>query len=181
MSTPFMTELKIFSFNFAPRGWAQCNGQLLPINQNQALFSLMGTTYGGNGQTTFQLPDLRGRIPVHAGQSITLGERAGEEFHTVTPSEMPTHNHTFSASNVAVTATALNQTPGAAKTLAPAIASKQGGGTQAVNIYGSGTASAAMAANSTTSMGGSQSHENRQPIATLNICIALQGIFPSRN
>src|ERR1700755_1615656 len=97
MSTPFMAQIEIFSFNFAPKGWAMCNGQLLPINQNQALFALLGTTYGGNGQTTFALPNLQGRAAMHEGQGHTLGERAGEESHTVSMSEMPAHIHPATA------------------------------------------------------------------------------------
>src|SRR5882724_11731360 len=93
MGTPFLSEIRIFSFNFAPQGWAQCNGQLLPINQNQALFSLLGTTYGGNGQTTFALPDLRGNVPIHMGNGHTLGEKGGEQAHTLAISELPTHQH----------------------------------------------------------------------------------------
>src|SRR5437867_1022463 len=99
MSQPFLAEIKIISWNFAPQGWAFCNGQLLPINQNQALFSLLGTTYGGNGQTTFALPDLRGRTPVHFGDGIALGERAGEAVHTLTINEMPAHTHLPSANS----------------------------------------------------------------------------------
>ena len=93
MSTPFMGEIKIVSFNFAPKGWAQCNGQLMPINQNQALFSILGTTYGGDGRVNFALPDYRGRVPVHRGDGITEGEKGGQEFHTVIMGEMPAHNH----------------------------------------------------------------------------------------
>src|SRR5215210_9578608 len=111
MSTPFMGQIEIFAFNFAPQGWAQCNGQLMPINQNQALFSLLGTQFGGNGQTTFGLPDLRGRIPISFGSNI-IGQAAGEEFHTLIQSEMPTHNHALNAD--ATTAAAANSTPGAA-------------------------------------------------------------------
>src|ERR1700760_2356602 len=99
MSTPFMSEIRIMSFNFAPKGWALCNGQLLPINQNQALFSLLGTTYGGNGQTNFALPDLRGRTPIHMGAGFSLGERGGEEAHTLIQTELPAHNHVAQASN----------------------------------------------------------------------------------
>src|SRR5713101_3018248 len=101
MSEPFLSEIKIMSFNFAPKGWAQCNGQLLPINQNQALFSLLGTQFGGNGQTTFGLPDFRGRIPIHMGGGFLIGQGGGEEFHTVKMSEMPAHNHFAAASNKA--------------------------------------------------------------------------------
>src|SRR3954451_7396756 len=99
MSTPFMGQIEIFSFNFAPQSWAQCNGQLLPINQNQALFSLLGTVYGGNGQTTFALPDLRSRVPIHEGAGFDLGQRGGEPAHTVTISELPTHLHALMATN----------------------------------------------------------------------------------
>src|ERR1700755_2995887 len=101
MAEPFLSEIRIFSFNFPPKGWAECNGQTLPINQNQALFSLLGTTYGGNGQTTFGLPNLQGRAPVPAGQGFTLGQAAGEPAHTLTGNEMPQHTHTFAASTTA--------------------------------------------------------------------------------
>lgn len=181
MSQPFMGEIKIISWNFNPKGWAFCNGQFLPINQNQALFSILGTTYGGNGQTTFALPDFRGRVPIHVGSGFTEGQAGGQEFHTVTMSEMPAHTHIYSASSVAVTATAANTIPGPTKVLAPAIASLQGGGTQNVNIYGGGAPNTALAPNSSTFIGGSQPHENRQPFTVLNFIIALQGIFPSRN
>src|SRR6185503_7769573 len=99
MAEPFLSEIRIMSFNFAPKGWAMCNGQLLPINQNQALFSLLGTVYGGNGQTTFALPDLRGRNPIHVGQGHTLGERGGESAHTLTTAEMPAHNHSVACNS----------------------------------------------------------------------------------
>lgn len=110
MAQPFLAEIRLFSFGFAPKGWAMCNGQFLPINQNQALFAILGTTYGGNGQTNFALPDLRGRIPIHTGQGFTLGEKAGQEAHTIIASEMPTHNHSIQA----VTSDA-NQSPVAGK------------------------------------------------------------------
>src|ERR1700730_14433149 len=112
MGTPFLSEIRIFSFNFAPKGWAQCSGQLLPINQNQALFSLLGTTFGGNGQTTFALPDLRGRVPFHNGNGYIVGQAAGQEFHTLNTSEMPTHTHALVGNN-AVVGGATNATQGA--------------------------------------------------------------------
>jgi microcystin-dependent protein len=184
MSNPFLSEIRIMSFNFAPRGWAQCNGQLLPINQNQALFSLLGTTYGGNGQTTFALPDLRSRLPIHMGSGHTLGERAGEEAHTINISELAAHSHPMSAK----AADALNggtgrlPTPAGTKALAEGHAS-QGVGVQpvAVSIYGTGAASGALAPATIGLTGGSQPHTNIQPYLTLNFCIALQGIFPSQN
>ena len=166
MSTPFLGEIKIISWNFAPKGWALCNGQTLPINQNQALFSLLGTTYGGNGQTTFQLPDLRGRIPIHFG-THTLGEAAGQEAHTVTMSEMPQHIH-FGQANSQV-ATAVIPTN--------SLVLAQG----AFEIWRAPTSLGTTIAGTIGNFGGSQAHENRQPFLALNFIIALQGIFPSRN
>jgi microcystin-dependent protein len=176
MSQPFLSEIKIMSFNFAPKGWAQCNGQLLPINQNQALFSLLGTTYGGNGQTTFALPDLRGRAPYHMGQGHVLGERGGEENHTLTKSEMPAHNHSLNP-NVAAGTLVFP-----AKTTAPVQANVWGTTTQ--NPYagqGTGVPNGAMNPLNISNTGGSQAHNNMQPYLTLTFCIALIGIFPSRN
>ena len=165
-SDQFLSEIRIFSFNYAPSGWALCNGQLLPINQNQALFSLLGTTYGGNGQTNFALPDLRGRVPMHNGDGLTLGQKAGEEAHTLTSSEMPAHTHQTkgSADNPTVTPPTNN------------FWSSNTGFTP----YGP-VADTAMSAQSIGNVGGSQPHENRSPYLTLNCCIALQGIFPSHN
>jgi microcystin-dependent protein len=167
MSQPFMGEIKIISWNYAPKGWAFCNGQFLPINQNQALFSILGTTFGGNGQTTFALPDFRGRVPIHVGDGFTLGQAVGEEFHTVKMSEMPAHNHFAAASNKADN-TNVNTPNGNF----PANSS--------VSPYRQ-TANSTLAPQSVSNLGGSQPHENRQPFTVLNFIIALQGIFPSRN
>jgi microcystin-dependent protein len=164
MSTPFIGEIKVVSFNFAPKGWALCNGQLLPINQNQALFSILGTTYGGNGQTNFALPNFQGRAPVHFGNGFTLGEIAGEENHTVTISEMSTHNHLVSASSA---------TPNAGSMANNSWAANSG-------AYGSNVTTVMNPA-SVGNQGGSQSHSNMQPYLVLNFVIALVGIFPSRN
>jgi microcystin-dependent protein len=167
MSEPFMGEIRVMSFNFAPQGWALCNGQFLPINQNQALFSLLGTMYGGNGQTTFALPDLRGHVPIHVGHGHTQGERGGQEAHTVSISEMPTHTHVLNA--VAADGTLVIPVDGMFAKAAPA------------NPYHDPTNLAVMNAAVVTSVGGSQPHENLQPYAVLSFCIALQGVFPSRN
>jgi microcystin-dependent protein len=165
MSEPFLSEIKIVSFNFAPKGWALCNGQLLPINQNQALFSLLGTTYGGNGQTTFALPNLQGRIPTHMGSGFTLGESAGETAHTLNISEMPAHNHQAVGSSAAPSA------PGAGGNL---------WATGAANVYAP-TPNSAMNPAGISATGGSQPHDNMSPYLVLNFVIALQGIFPSQN
>jgi microcystin-dependent protein len=161
------------SFNFPPKGWAMCNGQFLPINQNQALFSLLGTTYGGNGQTTFALPDLRGRAPLHMGNTHTLGEKAGEQAHTVTSSEMPQHVHDFS-SNTCVPSASANATVGPPTSNYWANFGKTAYSTGGVSI-------GAMSPQAITNVGGSQAHQNMQPYLVLNFCIALQGIFPSQN
>ena len=166
MGTPYLGELKIVAFNFPPKGWALCNGAFLPINQNQALFSILGTTYGGDGQTTFALPDLRGRTPTHTGQGLILGQAGGQEFHTLTQSEMPMHIHALMASSTA----ANNALPGGnILALAPQ------------QVYTAPANFTPMEPSSVSSVGGSQPHENRQPFLVLNIIIALQGIFPSRN
>ena len=169
MAEPFLSEIRIMSFSYAPQGWAMCNGQLLPINQNQALFSLLGTTSGGDGRVNFALPDLRARTPIHAGSGHTLGERGGEQAHTISIAELPTHTHTLVAS-----ATDGN---------APVPFGPSGNVlARTVNqIYGPPTNLTALVAGTITNTGGSQAHLNLQPFLTLNFCIALIGIFPSPN
>jgi microcystin-dependent protein len=168
MATPYLGEVKIVSFNFAPKGWALCNGQLLPINQNQALFSLLGTMYGGNGQTTFALPDLRDKTPIHFGQGYTQGEAGGQASHTVTTQEMAAHIHFMQGSS---TAAAL-----------PVPGNNLLGVNQVDDIF-SATLTSPVTLNPLTigNVGGSQPHNNLQPYLTLNFCIAVVGIFPSRN
>ena len=165
MSEPFLSEIKIASFNFAPKGWALCNGQILPINQNQALFSLLGTTYGGNGQTNFALPNLQGRVPVHMGSGFTLGQVGGETAHTLNLSELPAHNHSVTGSS----ATASLTSP------AGHVWGTVAGGPYAPSL------NTAMNPACVTPTGGSQPHDNMSPYLVLNFIIALQGIFPSRN
>jgi microcystin-dependent protein len=167
MGTPFLGEVKIISWNFAPQGWAFCNGQLLPINQNQALFSILGTTFGGNGQTNFALPDFRSRVPLHRGSQNQLGGRGGEEFHTLSQNEMPQHIHTGQCQ------------PANATTGNPTNAFLAGIPTFAYRNSASNLTTLHPA--SVTNYGGSQPHENRSPFLVLNFIIALQGIFPSRN
>lgn len=164
--TPYLSELKIFSFNFAPRGWTLCNGQLLPINQNQALFALLGTTFGGNGQTTFGLPNLQGRVPMHMGNGFTIGEVGGETAHTVNISELPAHNHLIRASGNSPNANIITNNFFASNT--------------GFSPYAN-TANEAMDPSTVSQIGGSQPHENMSPYLVLNIGIALQGIFPSHN
>ena len=166
MSTPFLGEIKIIAWNYPPKGWAFCNGQQLPINQNQALFSLLGTMYGGNGQTTFGLPDFRGKVPLHVGAGFTQGQAGGQTAHTLTQNEMPQHFHFLNVSNNSASATAPDDT--VIVSAAPS------------NAYGAATNFVAMAP-TVGNTGGSQPHENRQPYLVLNFIIALQGIFPSRN
>ena len=165
MAEPFLSEIRIFSFNFAPKGWAMCNGQLLPINQNQALFSLLGTMYGGNGQINFALPDLRGRCTTHTGSGHTLGEKAGSESVTLSQSQMPQHVHLQKASDAG--AAAIIPTGNVLGAFA--------------NGYTAASSLIAINAGTVSSLGGSQPHENMTPFLALNFCIALQGIFPSPN
>jgi microcystin-dependent protein len=175
MSNPFMAELRIMSFNFAPKGWAQCNGQLLPINQNQALFSLLGTTYGGDGRVTFGLPQLQGRVPVASGDGFTMGETGGEYAHTLIMGEMTQHNHVMMGLN----GNANTPTPG--PTVSVAKGHSTAAGQPPVNIFGTGAPDRVFAPGAISNAGGSQPHVNVQPCLCLNICIALQGIFPSQN
>jgi microcystin-dependent protein len=165
MAEPFLSEIRIMSFGFPPKGWALCDGQLLPINQNQALFSLLGTTYGGDGRVNFGLPNLQGRVPIHMGSGHTLGERGGEQGHTLSISEIPTHVHTMSG-----TTAATNPQPVPVNAyLAPT-----------ASMYGAATNLTSLNPGSLTSVGGSQAHLNMQPFLVLNFSIALQGIFPSQ-
>ena len=168
MAEPFLSEIRIVSFNFPPKGWAFCNGQLLPINQNQALFSLLGTTFGGDGRVNFALPDLRARTPIHVGNGRTLGERGGEQAHTLSAAELPTHTHPVAASTSASGGSA---TPNG---------NYLGGGNNVYHTVAGGTLTT-LRPDTVTSVGGSQAHLNMQPFLTLTFCIALQGIFPSPN
>ena len=165
MAEPFLSEIRIFSFDFAPKGWALCNGQLLPINQNQALFSLLGTTFGGDGRVNFALPDLRGRTPIHVGSGHTLGERGGEQAHTLSIAELPTHTHVLQGKN----ANAVTNDPNGASF------------SNAAALYHTATTLTTLTPATVTNVGGSQAHLNMQPFLTLSFCIALQGIFPSPN
>ena len=165
MAEPFLSEIRLMSFNFAPKGWAMCNGQLLPINQNQALFSLLGTTYGGDGRVNFGLPNLQGRTPMHMGSGHTLGEVGGEQAHTISISELPTHTHSMQG-----TSAVGNSAPPAGHILAatPAL------------IYNPSGNLTTLQPGTVGNTGGSQAHLNMQPFLTINFCIALQGIFPSQ-
>ena len=165
MSDPFIGEIKVISFNFPPKGWAFCNGQTLPINQNQALFSILGTSYGGNGQTTFCLPNFQGRMPIHQGQGYPVGSFGGEAAHTLTVGEMPAHNHLAQGSSNSANAGA----PGNAVWASPS-----------VPLF-AGSPNTPMSSAALGNAGGSQPHENQAPYLVLNFIIALVGIFPSRN
>jgi microcystin-dependent protein len=177
MSTPFLAQIEIFSFNFAPKGWAQCNGQLLPINQNQALFSLLGTTFGGDGRVNFGLPDLRSRTPISMGAGFVLGQRAGSEAVTINISSMAAHNHQVMGD--ANTGTVDTPTSGTVPGVGNGVASP--GGNFPISLYGSGSPNATLWPGTIGNNGGSQGHNNLMPYLCLNMCIALQGIFPSQN
>lgn len=173
MSEPFLAEIRLIGFNFAPRGWAFCDGQILPINQNQSLYSLLGTTYGGDGRTSFALPDIRGRTPIHVGSNDTgggfhtLGQKSGEETHTLAGNEMPQHDHAVEATTNGAT-----------------VASASGNllaQSNPIDIYADHAGSNTLASHSIFNVGGGQAHNNMQPYLAVNFCIALRGLFPSRN
>ena len=166
MSEPFLAEIRMVGFNFAPRGWAFCDGQILPINQNQSLYSLLGTTYGGDGRTSFALPDLRGRTPIHVSGGHLLGTKSGAETCTLDTAELPGHTHQLEGTT---TAASTGDPTGALW------ADNQG------NPYGDPVAGLAMAGDTIADAGGGQAHDNMQPYLTVAFCIALQGLFPSRN
>ena len=167
MAEPFLSEIRIMSFGFPPKGWALCNGQLLPINQNQALFSLVGTTFGGDGRVNFALPNYQGRTPIHVGQGYALGQQGGEQAHSLTIPEMPAHDHTVTVS----TANATADTPNSSGFL----------GVASIDLFRPLSSPTSMEPGIVGSVGGSQAHQNMQPFLTLSFCIALQGIFPSPN
>ena len=176
MSEPFLAEIRIVGFNFAPRGWAFCDGQILPINQNQSLYSLLGTTYGGDGRTSFALPDLRGRVPIHVGQSDggtdhRQGQKSGEESHTLSAAEMPQHKHTPHASGNVGTSPSPQGNYWAQVT-----------GTVGNSYADPGQSSPGNAMNNpVVNVGGGQAHNNMQTFIAVYFCIALRGLFPSRN
>jgi microcystin-dependent protein len=170
MSEPFLAEIRIVGFNFAPKGWAFCDGQILPINQNQSLYSLLGTTYGGDGKTSFALPELRGRTPIHVGDGYRVGQKGGTETVTLTAAEIPAHKHALKAS--ADDADSNSNAKALFATTSPED-----------SLYGDPSDASATTLSSTTitNAGGGQAHTNMQPYLTLNYCIALRGLFPSRN
>ena len=167
MAEPFLGEIRPFGFNFAPRGWAFCDGQILPINQNQSLYSLLGTTYGGDGRTSFGLPDLRGRVPTHKGSGTSLGQKGGAETVTLSANELASHEHSVNASSDAA----------ADNTLSGDVLAKAVDGT----IYGAAAGMTPMNPSDVNDTGGGAAHDNMQPYLTITYCIAIQGLFPSRN
>lgn len=167
MSEPYVGEIRLFAGNFAPQGWAFCDGQIMSIAQSAVLFALIGTIYGGDGQTTFALPDLRGRVPVHQGNGYVPGQQGGLETVTLAANQMPAHRHAMNASTSPASAT-----QGPSQVL---------GSSAAMRLYGSGTPTMAMDANAIAPSGGGQAHENMPPFVALNYIISLFGIFPSRS
>lgn len=166
MSEPFLAEIRMVGFNFAPRGWAFCDGQILPINQNQSLYSLLGTTYGGDGRTSFALPDLRGRTPIHKDSEHPLGQKDGAETITLTSAQIPSHSHALNASR-----TAGDSRSSANNVLASSALYRPYDAGRSVSIR----------SGSITNTGGNQAHNNMQPYSTIGFTIALQGLFPSRH
>ena len=167
MAQPYVGEIRQFAGNFAPAGWMFCEGQLLPISEYETLFNLIGTTYGGDGRVNFALPDLRSRVPIHMGSGHTLGERAGEQGHTLSISELPTHTHVANATSIAATASNPNNTRLLSNSIQAALYAPAG------NLV-------AFDPRAISNVGGSQAHLNMQPFLVLNFSIALQGIFPSQ-
>jgi microcystin-dependent protein len=166
MSDQFLGEIRMMAFNFAPRFWAQCNGQLFPINQNQALFSLLGTMYGGDGRSNFALPNFQSRTPIHVSNTFTQGQVGGEENHTLSTNEVPPHTHTLNASS---------------SISAAVIPNNNSFGNGAAKLYATQNDGATLDASVLDAAGGNQPHTNMQPYSVLNFCIAIAGIFPSRN
>lgn len=184
MSQPFVGEIKLVGFNFAPRGYVFCQGALLSIQQNAAMFSLLGTTFGGDGRTTFALPNLQGRVPLHSGKGpagdiYTIGDLAGSAGHALIIPEIATHTHTLraKAANADESSAGINPSPAVA--LAQPLASQTGGGTKPVSIYSRNMTATTMAGSAIGTEGGGQPHENRQPYLVLNFCIAMEGVYPS--
>lgn len=180
MTTPFIGTIQLFAFNYAPKNWATCDGQLLAINSNQALFSLLGNTYGGDGRNTFGLPDLRGRTPISStpNSTIPLGTIAGEETHTLLLSELPMHTHQMHGDST--TAAASNSNVPTGKLLGQSIG-QGSSSTYTANMYSTGTPNNFLATGSIGTTGSSAGHENRMPYLVMNFCICLYGLFPSRN
>ncbi|MCF2488582.1 phage tail protein [Dyadobacter sp. CY347] len=172
MAEPFLSEIRMVTFNFPPKGWAFASGQLLPINQNQALFALLGTTFGGNGQTTFALPNFQGKVPIHVGNGFTLGQTGGEINHTITQQELPQHSHQLQA---------LDTGDAGSNTINPT--GNSFSNSQPSNLYSNAVNDnlLALRPGTVTFTGGSQAHNNMQPYSVITFVIALQGIFPSQN
>ncbi len=171
MSEPFLSEIKMVGFNFAPRGWAFCDGQILPINQNQSLYSLLGTTYGGDGRTSFGLPDLRGRVPMHFNSAHPQGLKSGQEAVSLTTVEIPSHTHDARATSA----------PASSVNPSGNLPGVTGGSLFSITPYGELTSPVDLASNALSNTGAGHGHENMQPYLALSFCIALSGVFPSRN